>query len=204
VRLDWPGCVNARDVGGLSTADGGRIRPGALLRSDHHAALTPAGLRAVRDCGVSRILDLRRARECDRDPSPFAGDPVYRHVPLLAPVREYEIDPYGYGPLLDHNRARIRVAYAAFAEAPPGAVLVHCQGGRDRTGALVAVALAAAGVPAADIVADYARTDGSPPATMSTTLRHLDDVYGGAAAYLLAAGVTPAQLSAGRARLLSW
>ena len=30
--LDWPGCRNARDVGGLPTADGRAIREGVLIR----------------------------------------------------------------------------------------------------------------------------------------------------------------------------
>ena len=30
--LDWDGCVNVRDLGGLPTEDGGRTRPGAVVR----------------------------------------------------------------------------------------------------------------------------------------------------------------------------
>ena len=45
----------------------------------------------------------------------------------------------------------------AIADAP-GAALVHCAVGKDRTGFLVALALSLVGVADADIAADYART----------------------------------------------
>lgn len=41
----------------------------------------------------------------------------------------------------------------------PGATLVHCSAGKDRTGLVVCLLLLAAGVSRADVVADYAATD---------------------------------------------
>ena len=41
-HLDWDGCPNVRDLGGLRTADGGRIRHGALVRADALDRLTAA------------------------------------------------------------------------------------------------------------------------------------------------------------------
>ena len=32
--LEWEGCVNVRDLGGLPTEDGGETRRGAVVRSD--------------------------------------------------------------------------------------------------------------------------------------------------------------------------
>ena len=46
-------------------------------------------------------------------------------------------------------------AVGAIAHAAPGGVAFHCVGGRDRTGELAMVSLALAGVPAAEIAADY-------------------------------------------------
>lgn len=45
---------------------------------------------------------------------------------------------------------------AAVATAPPGGVLFHCVGGRDRTGQIAMLLLAFAGVKSEDIAADYA------------------------------------------------
>ncbi|NJP31783.1 tyrosine-protein phosphatase [Micromonospora thermarum] len=197
--LTWPGCRNVRDLGGTPTTDGRRIRHGALLRSDR---LTPADVPAARAAGVSRIVDLRWARECERDPSPFASDPVYRNAPLLADPLGYNPPEDSYGPMLDHNAERMAVAVRLVADAPPGAVLVHCHAGRDRTGVLVALLLGLAGVGPAEIAADFARTEGCGPLPMRNTLTHLDAHYGGSAGYLTAAGLDPALLAAVRSRLL--
>jgi protein tyrosine/serine phosphatase len=202
VKLDWPDCSNARDLGGLPTAGGGRIRAGALLRSDHHGRLTPAAVRSIRAGGVRRILDLRWSRECAADPSPFAGDPVYRHAPMLNETIDYVIPPFSYGPMLDHHKTRIGAAFGLLADAPRGGVVVQCHGGRDRTGVLVALALSVAGVDPEAVAEDYARSPARDALTMRNTLDHARDAYGGVAGYLLATGVTRPQVDAVRERLV--
>jgi protein tyrosine/serine phosphatase len=201
VTLDWPDCENVRDLGGLPTTDGGRIRDGALIRADGLFRLTPAGVAAVRRAGVVRILDLRWRAECELAPSPFASDPIHLHLPLLADVLSYEAPHDTYAPMLDHNRERIRLAFRALAAAPPGGVVVHCHGGRDRTAVLVALALAVAGVPDEEIVADYALSPERDALAMRNTLAHLAGRYGGAEGYLLTIGVPPADVEAVRRRL---
>jgi protein-tyrosine phosphatase len=164
-RLDWPGCRNARDLGGLPTADGGRIRSGALVRSDAHADLTDAGLAALRDGRVSLIIDLRSTDEAARYPSPFRDEPFYRLEPYIDPVRDLERDPVAeattiatYRGSVLRNAYRIVAALTAIADAPPGTVVVHCYAGKDRTGIVVALALRLAGVADDVIAADYAYT----------------------------------------------
>jgi protein-tyrosine phosphatase len=49
-------------------------------------------------------------------------------------------------------------ALRALATPAPGASVVHCAAGKDRTGVVCAFALAVAGVPHEEIVADYAMT----------------------------------------------
>jgi hypothetical protein len=201
VKLEWPDCVNARDLGGLPTVDGGAIRPGALLRSDDHHRLTAAAVEQIKASGVRRILDLRRPSELATAPSPFAVDPVYRHVTLLAEVLDYDPPADSYGPLLDFNTGRLALAFGALADAPAGGVVVHCRSGRDRTGVLVALALAVAGVAPEVIAADYALTPGADAVAMLNTLRHADEKYGGVTAYLKKIGLRDEQVSAVRRRL---
>ncbi|SCG41164.1 tyrosine-protein phosphatase [Micromonospora humi] len=201
-RLAWPDLRNARDVGGARTADGGRIRQRALVRTDNHRRLGAAGLAALRAYGVSRVLDLRWRAEAEADPSPLAADPRYRLVPAcFDPTGDEDIPPDSYRLLVDASRDRLAAAFTAIAQAPPGAVVVHCHGGRDRTGVLVALALHVAGVPVDAIAADYALTEGAPASMITNTWVHLHGRYGGVTDYLLGSGVTPAQISAVRARL---
>jgi protein tyrosine/serine phosphatase len=123
----------------------------------------------------------------------------------------------------------IVAALRAVAESD-GAVLVHCAAGKDRTGVVVALALAAAGVPADRIVTDYVATaermepllarlmasetyredlesrprDSHRPRadTMRRLLDVLDEQYGGPLGWLAAAGFGPADVARLRARLV--
>ncbi|MBO3734767.1 tyrosine-protein phosphatase [Glycomyces niveus] len=200
--LDLPDCVNARDLGGTPLANGGSVRANALLRSDNHDLLTEVGIAAVRALGVRRIIDLRHGWEAREFPSPFADDEVYVNLPLLGVYPGFEpTAPDDYRPEVDHAPERVAAAFIALAEAPPGPVLVHCHGGRDRTGILVALALAIAGASPDDIVADYALTEGTDPETMLDLLDHFDDAHGGVAEYLAGAGVTDAHFEAVRRRI---
>jgi len=229
LHLEWPDCLNARDLGGLPTMDGGRIRRGALIRSDRHSRLTAEGIAAVRAYGVSRIVDLRRPVECEREPSPFAGEPIYCNIPVQNPEdpdHEWLSLAEIYIAMLDLRPKLFTQAVAAVADAPPGGVVVHCAGGKDRTGLIVAMALSIAGVPAEAIAADYALTEErlraeevgedalpperreivrrlrpTPPENMLTVLDHLAERYDGVEGYLRHGGLTPAQRDALRARL---
>lgn len=230
-ELGWADCLNVRDLGGLPTRDGRRIRPGALIRSDNLTRLTEAGVAAVRQAGVSRIVDVRSTGECARYPSPFATDPLYVNMPL-----ERAGDPWdptwsldqGYVAMLDRNPDLVAAAVGAIADAPPGAVVVHCHAGKDRAGNIVALALRVAGVLPETVAGDYAVVDPrlrdhfadqlvlvedrverdqlaesftARPETMLATLRHLDGRYGGVEAYLRQGGLTAAQVDALRNRL---
>lgn len=63
------------------------------------------------------------------------------------------------GYLTDRPEAVV-AALRALAEGGPGASIVHCAAGKDRTGVVCALALAVAGVGHDEIVADYALTAG--------------------------------------------
>jgi protein tyrosine/serine phosphatase len=230
-RLDWPGCRNVRDVGGLPTVDGRVVRAGALIRADSLQYLTPEGVEVVRSAGVSRIIDLRADAELAEAPTPFSGDPLARQIAVQEPA-----DPQGRTTIvdtctdmLDQHPQRFAAAFRAFIEAPEGAVVVHCHGGKDRTGIVVALALSIAGVPRDEIVADYGLSKANFASLLAeqlaaepdeslhpemiefrdtraeslvAILRHLDTQYGGPEAYLLKTGLTQDDLSAIRARLL--
>ena len=164
--LDWSGCRNVRDLGGLPTADGGVVQPRRLVRSDGLDALDDDGHASFRAYGVARVVDLRGGTVADAAEHPYAGDPVYVHVPWIDADRDHERDADAerdladvYRGSLDRNTRRVAAVVRAFTSAPAGPVLVHCAAGKDRTGMAVALLLEAAGVPREHVVADYAASE---------------------------------------------
>lgn len=164
------GCHNLRDLGGYPTRDGRRLRWQRLYRADALGGLTPADILRLRDeLRISSVIDLRHARECERNGvAPIVDDEAVRllHLPLNRdnvpdddPVPDlddlgtvYLWIARGVGPVL----ARVLTAIAA-DEATP--LVFHCAAGKDRTGIVAATLLDLLGVPDELIVADYALTE---------------------------------------------
>lgn len=73
--LEFDSLVNARDVGGTPTVDGGEILSGRLLRTDNLQSLTPADIRRLRELRVTDVIDLRSSYEVHHEgPGPLVGD----------------------------------------------------------------------------------------------------------------------------------
>ena len=81
-RLDWDGCVHARDLGGLPTADGRTTRRHAVVRSGTVDGLSPAGWEALQSYGIRTIVDLRNDDERPATRPPHPPGIAVRHVPI--------------------------------------------------------------------------------------------------------------------------
>ncbi|MFF0726077.1 tyrosine-protein phosphatase [Streptomyces sp. NPDC004134] len=232
-ELDWDGCFNVRDLGGLPAAGGRRTRPGALVRADNLDGLTAAGWAAVADHGVRTVIDLRNAIDHrPRLPRPEGIGLVRVPVDELAGnVRWWrdwghlEGTPLTWAAYLEYVPKVAASVVREVAAAPPGGVVVHCTAGRDRTGFASFVLLTLAGVAAADIAADYllsgpnhrraAAALGHPDQTLEiteiqarsgrTATQVVTDTHAtfDAAAYLAKAGLPDAAVAAARERLLA-
>jgi protein tyrosine/serine phosphatase len=163
-HLDWDGCCNVRDLGGLATYDGRATVWGAVVRSDCVDGLTPAGWAALRSHGVRTIVDLRDASERDLDLDARPTDVLIVHRTLedqtdqvfWAEWRGDSNTPLYYRAFVERFPDRCADVLAAIARAQPGGVLIHCVRGRDRTGLVVLLLLALVGVAPDEIAADHA------------------------------------------------
>src|SRR5207244_6133285 len=139
--------------------------------------LSEAGWEALTAYGVRTVLDLRGEHERDDDPPGNLPVDVL-HIPFMeASEAEWEeiaeeIEAAAaaapdvatstrdvYLIFLERFGANVAAALKAVANAPEGGVVVHCVGGKDRTGLLVAFLLHLAGVPDEEIAADYALSE---------------------------------------------
>ena len=162
-HLVWPDCWNARDLGGLATADGRVTQWGAVVRSDSLDRLTPEGWRALKAHGVRTIIDLRN--DIERDAEPYTCDLHVVHVPIEDDTDQEFVQhwrpfstPHYYRAALERWPERIAAAVRAVGAADSGGVVVHCGMGRDRTGLITLLLLALVGVAPEDIADDYELT----------------------------------------------
>lgn len=215
---------NVRHLGGYRAANGRRT-PATIIRSAGLHRLTGGGSRQVADLGVRTIIDLRSEVERERDVTPDLAPLGIRTV--WAPVFQSDASPSGLGKdfpgfgkvyerFLDDGQAAWRTT-AETIGAAPGAVIVHCSAGKDRTGVAAALLLDLAGVERDEIVADFAESAGnlaperdrwlpamekrgisaalteqllaSDPEDMEYLLDRLHRRWGGAAGYLRSTGL---------------
>lgn len=180
--IELENAVNVRDLGGLPVEGGLRLRTGQLVRSDNLQDLSPSDVtRLVDEIGVTTVVDLRSTGEVTAEgPSPLKAlsSVAHHHLSLLPEFGEMtdvakdalalnrervlQRDPEHvadafYFAYLEDRPESVVGALRAVASAP-GAALVHCAAGKDRTGVVIALALSVAGVPRAEIVADYEAT----------------------------------------------
>jgi len=187
--LGLVGAPNARDLGGLVTADGWRVRPGILLRAPALGRLADRDVAVLAGLGPAYVVDLRDASEiADAPPDrlPAAPAPVVRHLPLFDP--RHPVFTYlsavlqghhgeGYQGLREQGTPTAMCAVYRWFVADPRAeaglaaavrtvlsargapVLYHCSAGKDRTGWLSVVLLTALGVPHEVAVEDYLATN---------------------------------------------
>ncbi|MEX5637293.1 tyrosine-protein phosphatase [Parafrankia sp. FMc2] len=169
-----PHLVNLRDVGGLPLRGGGEVRTGVLYRSDAPLAGDRIPL-AVPVWPPRTVVDLRSAAERSPEHPLAASGAEVHHFPLLDRL----IEPRAARPS-DDGAPRLARVYRKIISGlgevagplvgllgdSPGPVLIHCAGGKDRTGVLVAVILGLLGVDPAEIRADYRRTSAAMPALL--------------------------------------
>lgn len=157
VPVDLP---NLRDVAGLLTADGRRVRPGILLRSalPEHDDVVPDELAWP----PSVVIDLRSPAELQHGHPLEHLDARLVNLPLLQALRPGNQDTASLASLYRvvlEDAAHLLVDLVHEVADADGPVLVHCAAGKDRTGVSVALVLRLLGVTHDDVMADYVLTE---------------------------------------------
>jgi protein-tyrosine phosphatase len=161
-HLDWDGCFNVRDLGGLPVADRRATTWQALVGADSVHRLSAAGWDSLWSYGVRTIIDLRNEDELAPDLAPRPTGLATIHMPHdgVENVAFWEhwsrqAPPLYYGSHLERFPERSAAVIAAAARSQPGGVLFHCVSGRDRTGMIAMLILALLGVSPEEIADEY-------------------------------------------------
>lgn len=177
------GVRNFRDVGGLPTVDGRRVRNGVLFRSGHLAHATEQDAAFLASLGLHTIFDFRNAADKTVE-GPDVELPGVQNVnlPLTDPAHGAEFwkmvrdggieqlrallaDGKGEDQMIVSYRTIIKertaehsqVLRALAGDSVPA--LMHCAAGKDRAGLSIAVTLLALGVEREAIIADYLQSN---------------------------------------------
>ncbi len=220
-HLRIPGTRNLRDVGGYPAGQGRRVRWRTLFRTDALDRLPETSVERLLRLGVRQVIDLRWPHEIEVAPSVFANHPTvtYRSIPLLDRDPTPQLGLAGtYRHIFDERRDQLVAVVRAVLAAGGLPAMVGCSAGKDRTGVVVALLLAAVGVPHGVIAEDYelsaelfARPVDDehladwraapievecPPEYILGALDHLDRRHGGPAGFLRAGGLGDAEVAA--------
>lgn len=161
---------NFRDLGGITTGDGRRIRHGLLYRSGDLSRLDDMELTMLENLGLRAVIDLRAKREIARHPDRLPTtirevfnihihDTARDHAEKLFDERNSEalrsVLTNDYIRMVrdhDHEFARFLEILATTSHLP---LVYHCATGKDRTGLATLFLLSALGVSDEKIKQDY-------------------------------------------------
>ena len=176
------GVENARDIGGYYTADGQyRVKTGLLLRTGNLHEATDADIAALQALGVTKVIDLRMTYEVALAKNKDVPGAKYIHLsPMFIPdllvmnsedwltilraIKSGVMDTYManmYRQLVEDPVA-IKATKAFFKEvldANGAPILWHCKDGKDRTGIMATLLLAALGCDEDVIKVEYMNTN---------------------------------------------
>jgi len=180
------GVRNFRDVGGLPTVDGRRVRHGVLFRSGHLAHASEEDTAFLESLGLHTVFDFRNGDDIALE-GPDAELTGTRNVnmPLSDPaegagfwgtVRDGDIaalqevlgDGKGAARMADAYRKLVlertgehsrMLAELSDAEDPAVPALLHCAAGKDRAGTSIAIILLALDVERSAIEEDYLQSN---------------------------------------------
>ena len=195
-NLEFKSLRNARDFGGMVTADGKKIRPGVIIRCASLYKLDKKDIAKLsEEYKVSKIFDLRSPHEKEKKPDAvipgaqnienpyFDADTLamtsgmgsdVRSAIKRAENRQELIDGvpdlatvYPIMVTSDYAVSQMSKCIKIIFSNREGSVIFHCTAGKDRTGMTAAVILKLLGVSDEDILEDYMFTNNTFEKTSS-------------------------------------
>jgi len=169
--------INFRDLGGLTGAEGKKVKEKVILRSGEPVGLADAVITELKDIyQLAHIIDMRGEHEVANDPVDHIEGAQYLHIDILsshlkkAPSLDEMLENLRPGIADDFMHSvyqeliissDAKAGYRQFIDVllnPQGSLLFHCYAGKDRTGWGAVIILKILGVSEEDILTDYLAT----------------------------------------------
>jgi len=171
----FEGLYNFRDIGGVETSDGKVMRKGVLFRSDELSRLTVQDINKINSLGLKLICDLRTPREIKSKPSRMDGQGVIvKNISIHDKSQEFthfdffmfltkksksidfkELMMEMYQNIAFSSLDKIRTIFLLLSREENLPALIHCTGGKDRTGFITAIIQLLVGVQHETVIDNY-------------------------------------------------
>lgn len=182
-RLKLKKLFNTRDLGGMPTSDGRKIKHKKLIRSGKLYKIPQETVRALTDMNVKTVVDLRIAAEYEDSPDAVIEGAEYIHLPLLCTATTGITQEKNMRKTMAVESRRIKSEFGnadnymiamyqsiVFSEESIASlkaimrliidnddcILWHCNGGKDRAGIIAMLVEYLLGVDEKIIIQDYA------------------------------------------------
>lgn len=173
-NLQINGVANFRELGGIKTKDGKKIKHGYFYRSGQLGEIKEKSKDKFDKLGIKNIVDYRDIEEKQRCED-YVGNATYHFLPAIQDTKGIPMQPDAvrkmlltvseedaigaaetfseiYGELPFGNQAYAKTMQLINEFEP---ILIHCTAGKDRTGVGSALILKALGVSTDEIIKDF-------------------------------------------------
>lgn len=174
-HLELSGTSNFRDIGGYMTQDKRQVKWGIFYRSDHIYGFKSKDWNYIQSLQIKTIFDLRGPEEIKSKPYTLPNDleTERKPIPIFDPTQSlrdvikmirkanpntFQGDQFminGYQQFISNFKDSFAQLLQEVSQPQNTPSLIHCTGGKDRTGFAVALLLSILGVPYDTIKQDY-------------------------------------------------
>lgn len=173
-KHSFEGMPNFRDIGGFVLKDGHIMKPGVIFRSEELSRMSVEDRFKLKELGIKCIVDLRTPNERSLKPYGLSEDIRTVHVPILSEEKDFnrwqfiwflisegrkldfaEYMRRFYYRLAFERTEQIKEIFTLLADTNSVPVLIHCTGGKDRTGFIAALIQLTIGVPREKVIESY-------------------------------------------------
>ena len=198
MALNLKSVKNARDLGGLSTVDGRKVKENKIFRTANLSMLSKEDEKILKEKNLTLVLDLRTSEVINANPNVKIDGVEIVHIPIMkelglkvTPKSEFEKRSIGeillgfskdfdgkgeewmrnfYSEIStsDYSLSKYKIFLDYIKNNTQGATLFHCTAGKDRTGVGAILLLTLLGVKREQIICDYLKTNESTKADIES------------------------------------